>query len=56
MKVARGQPNYKRILKEFFQGLIEEDPNMEDFDGNNAFHLAIIRDDFEAFNILVKEP
>ena len=45
-KVPRGQPNYKRSLTEFLQSQVQQDPAFEDFDGNSALHLSIIRDDW----------
>lgn len=39
----RGQPNYKKLIWEYFEDLITENPNFEDSSKNEWLHEAIIR-------------
>ena len=51
----RGQPNYKRRLQDYLESLLKNDPAVEDHENNSELHLAIIRDDREAFEKLTEE-
>lgn len=49
---VRGQPNYKRKVKEYLEKLYAEDPTFEDCESNSDFHETIIRnlgEEFEAW-------
>ena len=52
---VRGQPNYKRRLQDYLENLLKNDPAVEDHENNSELHLAIIRDDREAFEKLTEE-
>lgn len=53
--VARGQPNYKRRLQDYLEAMLAKDPTFEDHENNNQLHEAIIRGDYEAFELVVDE-
>ena len=50
----RGQPNYRRKLQNFFEGILAEDPSFEDHEGNNDFHDAIITGNIDMFDEITK--
>lgn len=51
---ARGQPNYKRRLQDYLEGILAKDPTFEDHESNSEVHLAIIRGDEEKFFDLIE--
>jgi len=45
----RRQPNFKRRLQDFLEGILAKDPTFEDHETNSMLHLSIIRQDLGKF-------
>jgi hypothetical protein len=51
---ARGQPNFKRRLQDYLEGMLAKDPSFEDHESNSELHISILRDDMQKFKQILK--